>query len=140
MENVKVQQPFHPVTLQSCRQRVPQLFTCVWPYGCSSCFQTIQQMLNSREHFKVQTDRQLKCSIYTNITHNPDHTITTSELLYIRYILLPTTCFSHSFDHHQVEKMQVQNGKKCYIGGLPQTVNVLKIHCMLFPKRGVIKT
>ena len=25
-------------------------------------------------------------------------------------LLLPTTCFGHSFDHHQVEEMQVQRG------------------------------
>jgi hypothetical protein len=26
-------------------------------------------------------------------------------------LLLPTTCFSNSFDHHQLEKIQVQKGK-----------------------------
>lgn len=53
-------------------------------------------------------------------------------------LLLPTTCFGHSFDHHQGEQMQVQNRKTLH--KRPALHNqYTKVRKILLPKGGEMK-
>ena len=85
---------------------------------CTVPASTCATLIASSRVLRIHTDRS---GIVATSSHNPT---TKSQHLdsCIFNLLLPTTCFGHSFDHHHVEKMQILKWKMLHKSSCVMTV------------------